>query len=154
MRNPLAMDVFNEALCTLLKKKIKSSLESIDELSIRFGYEGEVSLKDSEEILQEIKEVHSEVLKAANSAKVPQRKEALFLFAENLARSFYGFEPDFFQQNVSRIVDDVISQIHASLEIWPTLVEICYFHKDKREFPQRKVLNKRLKSRNTAARNN
>jgi hypothetical protein len=26
------------------------------------------------------------------------------LFAENLARSFYGFEPDFFQQNVSRIV--------------------------------------------------
>jgi hypothetical protein len=48
----------------------------------------------------------------------------------------------------------VISQIHASLEIWPTLVEICYFHKDKREFPQRKVLNKRLKSRNAAARNN
>jgi hypothetical protein len=154
MRNPLAMDVFNEALCTLLKKKIKSSLESIDELSIRFGYEGEVSLKDSEEILQEIKGVHSEVLKAAGSAKLPQRKEALLLFAENLARSFYGFEPDFFQQNVSRIVDDVISQIHASLEIWPTLVEICYFHKDKREFPQRKVLHKRLKSRNTAARNN
>src|SRR5262249_2255497 len=112
------------------------------------------SLKDSEEILQEIKGVHSEVLKAANSAKLPQRKEALVLFAENLARSFYGFEPDFFQQNVSRIVDDVISQIHASLEIWPTLVEICYFHKDKREFPQRKVLNKRLKSRNTATRNN
>jgi hypothetical protein len=85
---------------------------------------------------------------------LPERKEALFLFAENLTRSFYGFEPDFFQQNVSRIVDDVISQIHASLEIWPTLVEICYFHKDKREFPQRKVLNKRLKSRSATARNN
>ena len=154
MRNPLAMDVFNEALCTLLKKKINSSLDSMEDLSIRFGYEGEVSLKDSEEILQEIKGVHSEVLKAASFAELPQRKEALFLFAENLARSFYGFEPDFFQQNASRIVDDVISQIHASLEIWPTLVEICYFHKDKREFPQRKVLNKRLKARNTAARNN
>jgi hypothetical protein len=68
-----------------------------------------------------------------------------------LARSFYGFEPDFFQQNVSRIVDDVISQIHAALEIWPTLVEICYFHKDKREFPQLKVQNKKAKRRNGSA---
>ena len=32
----------------------------------------------------------------------------MILFAENLARSFYGFEPDFFQQNVSQIVDDVV----------------------------------------------
>ena len=155
MRNPLAMDVFNEEICTLLKKKIKASLESIEDLSIRFSYEGEVSLKDSEEILQRITGVHEEVRKAGNSTKLPKRKEALLLFAENLARSFYGFEPDFFQQNVSRIVDDVISQIHASLEIWPMLVEICYFHKDKREFPQRKVMNRRLKSRNgSTARNN
>jgi hypothetical protein len=69
------------------------------------------------------------------------------LFADNLARSFYGFEPDFFQQNVSRIVDDVVSQIHASLEIWPMLVEICYFHKDKREFPQRRIENKKVRAR-------
>jgi hypothetical protein len=48
---------------------------------------------------------------------------------------FTGLSPDFFQQNVSRIVDDVVSQIHASLEIWPILVEICYFHKDKRGVP-------------------
>ena len=76
--------------------------------------------------------------------KLRDRKlEALELFAENLARSFYGFEPDFFQQNVSRIVDDVVSQIHAALEIWPTLIEICYFHKDKREFPQRRIDNKK-----------
>jgi hypothetical protein len=50
MRNPLAMDVFNEEICTFLKKKIKGSLVSV-------------------------------------------RKRALILFAENLARSFYGFEP-------------------------------------------------------------
>ena len=55
-------------------------------------------------------------------------------------------EPDFFQQNVSRIVDDVISQIHASLEIWPTLVEICYYYKDKKPLPQTKVKNKRLET--------
>src|ERR1700756_5650696 len=150
MRNPLAMDVFNEEICTLLKKKIKGSLISVDDLSIRFEYEGEVTLQDSEEILERITAVHTRVLDAAASTKIPERKEALLLFAENLARSFYGFEPDFFQQNVSRIVDDVVSQIHATLEIWPTLIEICYFHKDKREFPQRKVQNKRIKRRSGA----
>jgi len=151
MRSPLATDVFNEEICTLLKKKIKSSLVTVDDLSIRFEYEGEVTLQDSEEILQRITAVHTRILNAAASTKIPERKEALLLFAENLARSFYGFEPDFFQQNVSRIVDDVVSQIHATLEFWPTLVEICYFHKDKREFPQRKVQNKRIKRRTGAS---
>jgi len=36
-------------------------------------------------------------------------------------------------------------------EIWPTLVKICYFHKDKREFPQTKVQNKKVKRRSTVA---
>src|SRR6516162_3789242 len=147
MRNPLAMDVFNEEICTLLKKKIKESLVSMDDLSIRFNYQGEVSLQDSEEILEKINAIHNRIVKAAASTKDEGRKTALTLFAENLERSFYGFEPDFFQQNVSRIVDDVVSQIHASLEIWPTLIEICYFHKDKREFPQRRVDNKKVKAR-------
>jgi hypothetical protein len=145
MRSPLAMDVFNEEICTLLKKKIKASLVSVDDLSIKFEYEGEVSLHDSEEILDRITAVHKRILAPAASTKIPERKEALLLFAENLARSFYGFEPDFFQQNVSRIVDDVVSQIQSSLEIWPTLIEICYYHKDKREFPQRRVQNRRIK---------
>src|ERR1700676_3755095 len=147
MRNPLAMDVFNEEICTLLKKKIKGSLVSVDDLSIRFSYQGEVSLQDSEEILEKITAVHNRILKAASSTKNDARKKALILFAENLARSFYGFEPDFFQQNVSRIVDDVVSQIQSSLEIWPTLIEICYFHKDKREFPQCRIDNKKAKAR-------
>jgi hypothetical protein len=147
MRNPLAMDVFNEEICTLLKKKIKASMQSTDDLSIRFGYQGEVSLQDSEEILNKIIAVYDQVLKAASSTKSPDRQMTLQLFAENLKRAFYGFEPDFFQQNVSRIVDDVISQIQASLELWPTLIEICYFHKDKREFPRRRIDNKKIKGR-------
>jgi hypothetical protein len=145
MRNPLAMDVFNEEICTLLKKKIKDSLISMDDLSLRFSYQGEVSLQDSEEILAKIITVHHQVLKAASATKNEERKNALISFAGNLARSFYGFEPDFFQQNVSRIVDDVVSQFQACLEIWPMLVEICYFHKDKREFPQRRIENKKAK---------
>jgi hypothetical protein len=69
MRNPLVMDVFNEEICTLLKKKIKGSLVSVDDLSIRFSYQGEVSLQDSEEILERITTVHNRILKAASSTK-------------------------------------------------------------------------------------
>jgi hypothetical protein len=147
MRNPLAMDVFNEEICTLLKKKIKASVTRLEELTMHFSYTGEVTLKDTQEILGKITGVHRRVTEAAEKAKNPQRRHSLNLFAENLARSFYGFEPDFFQQNVTRIVDDVVSVIQASLELWPTLVEICYLHKDKKEFPQLRVKNKRLKTR-------
>lgn len=146
MRNPLAMEVFNEELCSLLKRKIKDSVYQRDDLGIRFRYNGEVTLNDTQEILEKVQTVHSRVLKSAEYASDPERKHTLNLFAENLAKVFYGFEPDFFQQNVSRIVDDVISQIHASLELWPTLVEICYYQKDKRQFPQIRVKNKSCKS--------
>ncbi|MEI9893539.1 MAG: hypothetical protein WDN28_06470 [Chthoniobacter sp.] len=151
MRNPLAMDVFNEEICTLLKKKIKDSVTKLEDLTIRFGYNGEVTFQDTQEILDKITAVNRRVVEAAGRTKDAQRREALSLFAENLARSFYGFEPDFFQQNVTRIVDDVVSVIQASLELWPTLVETCYFHKDKKEFPQLRVKNKKLKTRHGTA---
>lgn len=146
MRNPPAADVFNEEICTLLKRKIKDSIQRLDDLSIKFGYNGEVSLQDSEEILTKITAVHARVLAVAERTSEGERQTSLRLFAENLSKAFYGFEPDFFQQNVSRIVDDVISQFHASLEIWPTLVEICYLQKDKHTFPHTRVRNKKLKA--------
>lgn len=144
MRNPLAMDVFNEEICILLKKKIKASVEKLEDLSIRFGYSGEVTLKDTQEILEKITAVHALVAKEAAKTRNRKRREALIFFNENLSRAFYGFEPDFFQQNVTRIVDDVMSVIRASLELWPALVEICYFHKDKKSFPQIRVKNKKI----------
>lgn len=45
---------------------------------------------------------------------------------------------------MSRIVDDVVSQIQGALELWPTLVEICYFQSHTRELPRVKVANHRL----------
>src|SRR4030095_14585746 len=38
MRNPLAMEVFNEELCMLLKRRIKDSVHRRDDLSIGFHY--------------------------------------------------------------------------------------------------------------------
>ena len=47
----------------------------------------------------------------------------------NLHKAFYGFEPDFFQHNLLRIVDEAVHVIKGSIELWPTLIEICYFQK-------------------------
>jgi hypothetical protein len=142
MRNPLASEVFNEAICGLLKKKIRTSLRKTDELSIAFDYDGAVSLQDSEEILEDAIAVHRRVVAAQQHARSPERSDALGLFAASLSRAFYDFEPDFFQQNVSRIVDDEVGLIHSSLEIWPTLLEIVYFQKNCRSLPIRRVKNK------------
>jgi len=150
MRNPLVSEIFNEEICNLLKRKIKDSIYEVNDLGIKFHYSGDVSLQDSEEILEKVTSLHSEVVKTIKSTSNAERQQSLEMFAANISRVFYGLEPDFFQQNVSRIVDDVISQFQGSLEIWPTLVEICYFYKDKQNLPQIRVNNQKLKSRNGA----
>lgn len=152
MRNPLASEVFNEAICSLLKTKIRTSLRKIDEVSIAFDYDGAVSLQDSEEILDGARALHARVLGAMDAAASPERRDALGLFAAGLSRTFYDFEPDFFQQNVSRIVDDEVGLIKSSLEIWPTLLEIVYFKRHCRSLPMRRVRNKQRSSRSHAPR--
>jgi hypothetical protein len=143
MRNPVAAEIFNEEVANLLKRKIKDSLTRIDELGIAFDYEGEVTADDAREILEKVAQMHSHAIGAAERAPRSERKEALRVFAANLLKAFYGFEPDFFQQNLLRIVDDVINTIKGSIELWPTLVEICYFQKDRQGLPVVKVNNQR-----------
>jgi hypothetical protein len=141
MRNPPAAEIFNEEVSNLLKRKIKATLTRLDELSIAFDYEGEVTAHDAQEILEKITVLHRRCLGSAVEARSPERAESLRLFAANLEKTFYGFEPDFFQQNLLRIVDDVISVIKGSIELWPTLVEVCYFQKSRKGLPQRRVEN-------------
>jgi hypothetical protein len=145
MRNPPTAEIFNEEVSNLLKRKIKASLSSLDELSIAFDYEGEVTAQDAQEILDKIYRMYERSLEAAQATNNPERVEALRLFAANLQKAFYGFEPDFFQQNLLRIVDDVISVIKGSIELWPSLVEICYFQKDRKGLPQSRVKNQKVR---------
>ncbi len=135
MRNPPASEVLNEEIANLLKRKIKDSVTHIDELGVSFDYKGEITAQDAEEILTKITTLHQRALEAARRASNEERAESLRLFATNLEKAFYGFEPDFFQHNLVRIVDDAIGVIRASLELWPTLVEICYFQKTRHGLP-------------------
>jgi hypothetical protein len=141
MRNPPAAEVFNEEVANLIKRKIKASVTRLDELSIAFDYSGDVSAADAREILDRIALLHARALSAVPGAPTPERADALRLFAANLHKAFYGFEPDFFQQNMVRIVDEVISVIKDSIELWPTLVEISYFQKGRHGLPKLRVKN-------------
>ena len=143
MRNPPAAEIFNEEVCNLLKRKIKDSVIQIDSLSIDFAYEGEVTAEDAREILDKMAALHTRALEVAQFAKDPARAQALRSFAANLDKAFYAFEPDFFQQNLLRIVDDVVGVIKASIQLWPTLVEIAYFQKRRGGLPETRVLNQR-----------
>jgi hypothetical protein len=142
MRNPPAAEILNEEVSNLLKRKVKTSLSRLDELSIAFEYEGNVTAQDAQEILEKIQQLHARALATAEVAPNPERQAALRLFAANLHKAFYAFEPDFFQHNLLRIVDEVVSVIKGSLQLWPTLVEICYFQKGRRGLPQTRVSNR------------
>jgi hypothetical protein len=144
MRNPPAAEIFNEEVSNLIKRKIKASVTRVEDLGVAFGYDGEVTNRDALEVLDKIQSLHARALSAIPQAVSPVRAEALRLFSANLEKAFYGFEPDFFQQNLVRIVDDVISVIKGSIELWPTLVEICYFQKSRHGLPQLRVRNQRL----------
>jgi hypothetical protein len=141
MRNPPASEILNEEVPTLLKRRFNGSLTRLDDLSIAFDYEGEVTARDAQEILDKIQCLHARALEAAARAESPARAEALRLFATNLHKAFYAFEPDFFQHNLLRIPDDVTSVIRGSIQLWPTWVEICYFQKQRKGLPQVRVKN-------------
>jgi hypothetical protein len=142
MRNPPASEVLNEEIANLLKKKIKSSVTHMDELSVTFDYAGEVTGVDAEEILEKITTLHRRALEAASIATNQDRVDSLRMFATNLEKAFYGFEPDFFQHNLLRIVEDAIGVIKSCIELWPTLVEICYFQKTRNGLPMRPLGHK------------
>jgi hypothetical protein len=146
MRNPPAAEIFNEEVSNLIKRKLKSHRYTLDELTVRFDYDGDVGSADTGEILDRVTALYGRVLEKAETEKTGERRQSLLAFAENLEKAFYGFEADFFQQNVSRIVDDVVSQIQGGLELWPTLVEICYFQSHTRALPRVRVDNQRLGS--------
>jgi hypothetical protein len=153
MRNPPAAEIFNEEVSNLLKRKIKSTLTRLDDLSIAFAYEPEVTAQDAEEILTKITELHRRAMQSAETQRNATRAQSLRLFAANLERAFYGFEPDFFQQNLLRIVDDAISVIKGSIELWPSLIEICYFHKSRKGLPQVRVKNQKRRAARKARQN-
>jgi hypothetical protein len=65
MRNPPAAEIFNEEVSNLLKRKIKASVSRLDDLSIAFDYEGEVTAEDAREVLDRIARLYGRSVEAA-----------------------------------------------------------------------------------------
>src|SRR5580700_5419662 len=87
MRNPPAAEIFNEELANLLKRKINATVTRLDELTIAFDYDGEVTAQDAQEILDKIGALHSRALEAAQTTKGEERAQALRVFAANLNKA-------------------------------------------------------------------
>jgi hypothetical protein len=141
MRSMLGAETFNEEICNLVKRKLRAHPYELRELTVRFEYEGEVTSADTDEIIDRVRMIHARVGAAARAA-TGVRAASLAALEEDLNRSFYGFEPDFFHQNVARIVDDVVSVFRSALELWPTLVEICFLEKRRHGLPMARVNNR------------
>jgi hypothetical protein len=141
MRNPPAAEIFNEEISNLLKRKIKDSLRKTSDLGIEFGYEGEVTIEDAVQILGPYQKASSTGQNGCHGGTGPGA-EAWESSSLRTAckRRFTVSILISFQQNVTRMVDDVISQFKGSLDLWPTLIEICYYAKSKKAFPQVRVL--------------
>ena len=73
MRNPVASEIFNEEVSNLLKAKIKDSVARLDDLSIAFDYEGEVTAEDARESLDKVATMYGRALEAAEKATAPGR---------------------------------------------------------------------------------
>ena len=143
MRNPPASEVFNEEVANFLKRKIRATITGLDDLGIAFSYDGAVGHTDATEMLDKIVALHERVLSAAKRARAPERASELTRFAANLEKVFYGFEPDFFQHNLQRVVREEVDLIKRSIELWPTLLEICFFHARRKGLPLTRVANVR-----------
>src|SRR6202044_1060161 len=65
MRNAPAAEIFNEEMCNLIKRKIRAAPYAILDLGIRFDYEGEVTVEDTDEILSRLTALHARVLRGA-----------------------------------------------------------------------------------------
>jgi hypothetical protein len=76
MRNPLASEVFNEEIANLIKRKFKSHRYTLDELTVRFDYEGEVSTADTGGILDRIASLHRRMLDGARLAAGDERQRS------------------------------------------------------------------------------
>jgi hypothetical protein len=128
---------------SLPKRRIKDSVFRRDDLSIAFHYTGEVTLEESEAILSKVTAVHKRVLAAAGRAREPERASALRSFAGNLAKSFYGFEPRVLSTKRLAYCGRRDQPDPCLARAVPTLVEICYFRKDKEPLPATRVRNQR-----------
>ncbi|MFH1400487.1 MAG: hypothetical protein ABIH41_03130 [Nanoarchaeota archaeon] len=142
MREPLASDILNEEITTMLKHRIKDSVTRIGDFTIDFAYDGEVTRADTDAMLERASDLHTRVMEASVRA-TGERQTALLQFADNVQRYFYGFEHDFFLENVSRLVDDEIHTIKSTMSIWEDILQICYHRKDIKPLPMRRVKNKR-----------
>jgi hypothetical protein len=139
LRNPPASEILNEEIANLLKRKIRTTVTELSDLSVRFDYDGEVEDDEAAAILERMRRLHARVLFAAERAADRRRVDELHAFATALELAFCDFDFDFFQYTLHGVLGDTVRRIKGALELWPTLLEICDHSARHGELPQRRI---------------
>jgi hypothetical protein len=139
LRNPPASEILNEEIANLLKRKIRTTVTELGDLGVSFDYDGEIEDDEAAAILERMGRVHSRVVFAAERTADRRRADELLGFAGALDAAFCGFEFDFFQHMLHRVLGDTVRRIKGSLALWPTLLEICDHSARHGELPQRRI---------------
>jgi hypothetical protein len=139
LRNPPASEILNEEIANLLKRKIRTTVTELGDLRVGFDYDGEVEDDEAAAILERMGRLHARVVFAAERTTDRRRADELLRFAGALDDAFCGFDFDFFQHMLHRVLGDTVRRIKGSLALWPTLLEICDQSARHGELPQRRI---------------
>jgi hypothetical protein len=139
LRNPPASEILNEEAANLLKRRIRGTVTELGPFGVSFDYEGELEHEDAEIILEKMRRLMARVLEVAELCPSPRRRDELFRFANALSDTFHGFDLDFFEHGLERLLRETVRRIKASFAVWPRLLEICDPNARKRDLPQRRL---------------
>lgn len=125
MRNPPASEVFNEEVANFLKRKIQGSVTQLEPLGVAFDYTGELDVEEGDRILEKMRRLRERVVGVSETCRDVQRTLELVRFAVELESVFDGFDRDLFHYNLRRTLQQTVSAIRSSLQLWPDILEIC-----------------------------
>jgi hypothetical protein len=136
LRNPPASEILNEEAANLLKRRIRATVTELGPFGVSFDYDGELEHEDAEIILDKMRRLMARVLEVAELCPSVRRRDELFKFASALNDTFCGFDLDFFEHGLERLLRETVRRIKASFDVWPRLLEICDPDARKRDLPQ------------------
>ena len=118
-------------------------MTEIGPLGVSFEYDGELEDEDAEIILEKMRRLMKRVVEVAELCPSTRRRDELVRFASTLDATFYGFDLDFFEHGLERLLRATVRRIKASFAVWPRLLEICDPNARKRDLPQTRLASSR-----------
>lgn len=133
-------DILNEEFANFLKDRLRESLESIEDVKLVFSYDGVIRPGDVDEIMHMGRKTHDDLFVAQkNSVSGSRRSDNLERIAHELKREFCNFDSSRLYRRMSATINDEVSMIKDSQDVWPSCLEFAHSLKKDGLLPIRRV---------------